>query len=539
MVPDRATLRRPARAAGQEPAKRWLAKSWLAKSSLTDAPNLFTVPPTRGAGPVPGPGRVPRSGGAAVDPFAHLDATAQADLVRRRDVKPIELVEAAIERIEQLNPRLNAVVAPMYERARDAALGAVPAGPFPGVPFLLKDLGAEYAGVPFTEGSAFLAGHVPAEDSELVARYRRAGLIVLGKTNTPEFGILPTTEPRLFGPCRNPWDPSRTTGGSSGGSAAAVAAGMVPMAHANDGGGSIRIPASCCGLFGLKPTRARNPLGPHYGDMFSGLVAEHAVTRSVRDSAALLDATAGPDVGDPYWAPPPARPFLAEVGADPGRLRIAFTAESGNDAPVHPDCVQAVRDAAALCASLGHQVVEAAPALDRDVLTRSFITLWSAGCAWTIDQWARRTGRTPRQELFEPLTWTLAEMGRGNTAPEYLLALQDLQQVARDVARFFVAHDVWLTPTLGEPPVPLGSFEGGPDDPLHGLRRSAAFVPFTPIANVTGQPAMSVPLSWNATGLPVGAHFVGRFGDEATLFRLGAQLEAARPWAARRPPISA
>ena len=238
-------------------------------------------------------------------------------LVRRKEVKAIELVDAAIDRIERLNPTLNAVVTPMYDLARKAASGPLPDGPFTGVPFLLKDLLASYAGVRFTEGSAFLSDYVPDHDSELVARHKRAGLIVVGKTNTPEFGILPTTEPRLFGPTHNPWDVGRTTGGSSGGSAAAVAAGLVPMAHGNDGGGSIRIPASCCGLFGLKPTRGRNPLGPDYGDMFSGLVAEHAITRSVRDSAALLDATSGPDLGDPYWAPPPARPFLQEVGADP------------------------------------------------------------------------------------------------------------------------------------------------------------------------------------------------------------------------------
>ncbi len=471
-----------------------------------------------------------------VESVAFLDATAQADLVRRKEVTPAELVDTAIRRIERLNPLLNAVVTPMPELARRDALAAGATGPFPGVPFLLKDLGAEYAGVGFTEGSAFLAGrYVSPEDSTLVTRLKRAGLIVVGKTNTPEFGILPTTEPRLFGPARNPWDTGRTTGGSSGGSAAAVAAGLVPMAHANDGGGSIRIPASCCGLFGLKPTRARNPLGPHYGDLFSGLVVEHAVTRSVRDSAALLDATSGPEAGDPYWAPPAARPFLDEVGADPGRLRIAFTTRAASGAPIHADCVRAVEEAARLCASLGHEVIEGAPEVDGEVFERAFITLWSSGCAWTIDDWARRIGRPARPEEFEPLTWMLAESGRANSGAAYLLALQDLQRLARGVARFFERHHCWLTPTVAEPPLPLGSFDATPDDPLHGLRRSAAFVPFTPIANVTGQPAMSVPLSWNAGGLPVGVHFVGRFGDEATLFRLAAQLEAARPWAHRRP----
>jgi amidase len=474
-----------------------------------------------------------------VDEFAFLDATAQADLVRRKEVKPVELVDAAIERIERLNPTLNAVVTPMYDLARKAASKPLPDGPFTGVPYLLKDLAAEYAGVRFTEGSAFLGEYVSDQDSELVARLKRAGLIILGKTNTPELGLLPTTEPHLFGPTHNPWDTSRTPGGSSGGSAAAVAAGMVAAAHGNDGGGSIRIPASCCGLFGLKPTRGRNPLGPHYGDIFSGLVAEHAITRSVRDSAALLDATSGPDVGDPYWAPPPARPFFQEVGADPGRLRIAFTTQAATGASVHPDCMAAVRDAAALCAELGHEVVEAAPPIDGQVLTQAFITIWSAGCAWTVDDWARRTGRTPTSDLFESLTWAMQETGRQHSASIYLLALQDLQRVSRNIAPFFVDYDIWLTPTLGEPPVPLGTFDSPPENPLQGLFRAAAFVPFTPICNVTGQPAMSVPLYWNADGLPIGTHFVGRFGDEAALFRLAAQLEQARPWAHRRPPVSA
>jgi len=476
---------------------------------------------------------------AKLDTLVELDATAQAELVRQKEIKPIELVEAAIKRIERLNPTLNAVVTPMYEQARAAATGQLPNGPFAGVPFLLKDLLASYGGVRMTSGSAFERDFVPDHDSELVTRLKRAGLIILGKTNTPEYGILPTTEPRLFGPSRNPWNTNCTTGGSSGGSAAAVAAGMVPMAHGNDGGGSIRIPASCCGLFGLKPTRARNPLGPAFGDIFSGLVVEHALARSVRDSAALLDATSGPDVGDPYWAPPPARPFLEEVGAAPGRLRIAFTTAAFTDVSVHADCVSAVRDAAALCADLGHEVVEAALAVSGDLVTGAFITLWSAGCASTIDQTALTTKRTPTADQFEPLTWGLYEMGRQQTAPAYLLALTQLQGVSREIARFLVDYDVYLTPTLAEPPVPLGTFDSPPENPLQGLFRAAAFLPFTPICNFTGQPGMSVPLFWNAEGLPVGTHFIGRFGDEATLFRLAAQFEAARPWADRRPPVSA
>ena len=476
---------------------------------------------------------------AKADEFTSLDATALAALVRQKQVKAIELLEAAIERIERLNPALNAVVTPMYERAREAAAGKLPDGPFAGVPFLLKDLGALYAGVRMTMGTAFLRNFVPDHESELVTRLKRAGLIIVGKTNTPELGILPTTEPRLFGPSHNPWDIHRTPGGSSGGSAAAVAARFVPMAHANDAGGSIRIPASCCGLFGLKPTRARNPFGPDLGDIYSGLVIDHAVTRSVRDSAALLDATAGPDVGDPYWAPPPTRPFLQEVGADSGKLRIAFTVTTPTTVKVHADCISAVQDAAALCADLGHEMVEAAPEINGELVARAFMVLFSAGCAWTMEGLGLATRQALTQDKFEPLTWALYEMGRQQSASSYLLSLTLLQRVARDIARFFLRYDVLLTPTLAEPPVPLGTFDSPPENPLYGLRRAETFVPFTPICNATGQPAMSVPLYWNAQGLPVGVHFVGRFGDEATLFRLAAQLESARPWVSRRPPVSA
>lgn len=467
-----------------------------------------------------------------------LDATALAELVRKKEVKPIELVEAAIERIERVNPALNAVVTPMYDYAREQALGPMPDGPFAGVPFLLKDFLAECGGVRFTEGTAFLRDYVPDEDSELVKRYKGAGLIIVGKTNTPELAIGITTEPRLFGPTHNPWDTDRTPGGSSGGSGAAVAAGVVPMAHGNDAGGSIRVPASCCGVFGFKPTRARNPLGPHYGDIFTGLAVEHALTRSVRDSAALLDATAGPDLGDPYWAPPPERPFVQEVGAQPGRLRIALSSQTPLGKEVHPDCVAAVRDAAALCEELGHDVVEAAPAFDGELAWQSFTTVLCAGFAWAIDDWGRRTGRTPTSEFFEPFVWSFTQRGRELSAPDYLLALQDLQKLTRDIARFFVDYDIWLTPTLGEPPVPLGTFKFSMEDPFELRRRMATFAPFTYISNATGQPAMSVPLSWNSEDLPVGTHFVGRFGHEATLFRLAAQLEEARPWANRRPPVS-
>lgn len=477
---------------------------------------------------------------SSMEELAWLDAMALAGLVREGEVTPLELVEAAIERCERLNPQLNAVVTPMYDLARAAAQGPLGKGTFAGVPFLLKDLLATYQGVRLTAGSALLKDFVADRDSELVRRQKKAGLITIGKTNTPEWGLMPTTEPVLLGRASNPWDLSRTPGGSSGGSAAAVAAGIVPLAHGNDGGGSIRIPSSCCGLFGLKPTRARNPLGPGFGDLMSGLVVEHALTRSVRDSAALLDATAGPELGDPYWAPPPARPFLQEVGADPGQLRIAFSTRNLFGFEVHADCQAAVRQAAVLCAELGHEVTEAEPSLSQQgYLPLVFGVIWAAGLACTLEGIARLTGQPIQEEQVEPMTWALYQRGRECSAADYLLAVTTAQRVAREIAPFFVQHDLWLTPTLALPPRPLGWHDPTPDDPLRGWRRSAQFAPFTATCNLTGQPAMSVPLYWNQEDLPIGSHFVGRFGDEATLFRLAAQLEQARPWAGRRPPVAA
>jgi len=473
------------------------------------------------------------------DELSNIDALAQAELVRKKDVSPLELVEAAIDRAEWVNPSINAVVIKMYDHARELAQGPIGDGPLAGVPFLLKNLLAEYAGLQFTQSSMFLKDFVPNSDSELVRRYRQAGLITIGKTNTPELGIGATAEPRMYGPSRNPWDLTRSTGGSSGGAAAAVATGIVPAAHGNDAGGSIRIPAACCGLFGLKPTRGRNPLGPHYGDIKNGLVAEHVLTRTVRDSAAILDATSGPDVGDPYPAPRPARPFLEEVGVDPGQLRIALTTKSPLGTPIHPECSASAADVAALCQELGHEVVETSPEYDGEKLWRSFTTVITAGVGSSIDGWARRLGRTPTADEFEPFIWALYERVQRISAPEYLAAVQDMQRVSRDLAQFFEEYDAWLTPTLGEPPVPLGTLVYSGGDPLELRRRQLTFTPFTYISNATGQPSVSVPLSWTGDGLPIGAHFVGRYGDEATLFRLSAQLEEARPWSDRLPPITA
>jgi amidase len=463
------------------------------------------------------------------DDTAWLDATAQADLVRAGSISPAELVEGAITRIEKLNPQINAVIHELFDRARAEAVATLPDGPFRGVPLLLKDLGAELEGTPFCEGTDFAGDYRSTVTQELTQRFIAAGFVICGKTNTPEFGILPTTEPRRFGPSRNPWNTEHSTGGSSGGSAAAVASGMVPVAHANDGGGSIRIPASCCGLVGLKPTRARVSTAPQYGDLMGGLVAEHVVTRSVRDSAAILDAISGPVPGDPYWAPPRRGPsFAAAVGA---------ATPTGSE--VHQDCVTAADNAAALCESLGHQVEDAALTVDGDAFTAHFINVWAAGNAWAIADWEERTGHASEEKDVEPLSWALIELGRSINSAQYLKSMQELQKITRQIAGYFEGIDVLLTPTLGEPPAPLGTFDSPPGEPLAGLFRAAAYGPFTPPFNVTGQPGISLPLQWNGAGLPIGVQFVGRFGDEETLLSLAGQLEEATPWADRRPPVGA
>ncbi len=478
----------------------------------------------------------------SIKDYARYDALGLAELVAKGDVTPAELVEEAITRIEKHNPALNAVIHTMYEQGRAAAAEwATPRAdaraPLRGVPFLLKDINGNYTGVPTAQACRFLAGVPAYRDDTLVARFKAAGLIALGKTNVPECGILPTTESALYGPAHNPWNLAHSTGGSSGGSGAAVAAGIVPLAHANDGGGSIRIPASCCGLVGLKPTRGRNPMGPDLGDMLSGFIVEHVVTRTVRDSAAALDCTHGPEPGDPYAAPAVARPFLDELRAAPKRLRIAFSTTNPSGQKLHPECVRAVETTAKLCEELGHIVEEGAPPFDAGMLTSSFLTVWTAGVTTLIEAFGMMNGRTPGDGDLEGLTRGLYEQGKQITAAQYQIAIGMLQMTGRFIGRWHETYDCWLTTTLGAPPIRLGVIDIQERDPMKGFAPILDYVPFTPLQNATGQPAISLPLHWTADGLPVGVQFSARLGGEATLFALAGQLEQARPWIQRKPPV--
>lgn len=470
-----------------------------------------------------------------MDQYERFDGLGLAELVKTRQVSAQELLNAAIERLERRNPTINAVVSRLFDAANAAIARGLPSGPFTGVPYLLKDLGAYYAGTVTSAGSAFLRDAVADHDSEIVARMKRAGLVIFGKTNTSEFGLSTSAEPKRFGPTRNPWNQEFSAGGSSGGAAAAVASGMVPMAHATDGGGSIRIPASCCGLFGLKPNRARNPMGPDFGEGWSGASVGHAVTRSVRDSAALLDATAGPDIGDPYWAPPPKGPYLAEVGADPGRLKIAFSATAWNGQEVDSECVAAVVEAAKLCESLGHHLEPASPDIDADENATAARIIISAHTRRALEARAAVLGRDPSPDDVEAVTWSMAEFGRAATASDYAHALVSMHRIGRVVARFFCRFDILLTPTMCKPPHRLGTLAMTGTDPQVFVQALMGTIAFTSLFNTSGNPAMSVPLHWSANGLPVGVQFVAPFGDEAMLLRLAAQIEAARPWAERRP----
>lgn len=465
--------------------------------------------------------------------YAAYDALGLAELIRGRQISASELLEAALARIAAVNPRINAVVTPLYDEARAAVREGLPDGPFAGVPYVFKELVVSVMGAPTTSASRLFAGNMPSADSEIVARCRRAGLVVIGKTNSSEFGLSAATEPALFGATHNPWKLDLSPGGSSGGSAAAVAAGLLPMGHATDGGGSIRIPAACCGLFGLKPTRGRITAGPEGGEGLAGFANQHAVAWSVRDSAALLDATAGPLAGDPYFAPPQQRSYQEEAGRDPRRLRVAFATTTLHGAPVDPEIVAATEATARLCEALGHDVVEASPIFDFEAVRSGFSAVFAANCMASI---ARATGgRLPLEGAVEPLTRAIAERGLAMPAYDYIRHLQILQRESRVIARFFQQYDVWLTPTLAMLPQVTGYFDVNDTDVERWLERLLAFTPVAFLANVTGQPAMSVPLDESKSGLPIGSHFMARYGEEGLLFQLAGQLERAKPWFNRRP----
>ncbi len=497
------------------------------------------------------------------EPFADYeqhDATGLADLVSQRQVHPGELVEAALDRITARNPAINAVIRPRFADARSQAAGPVPEGPFAGVPFLIKDLAFE-EGEQVAFGSVFFRDYRADTTSALIERFRAAGLISLGRTNTPEFGLLPSTEPTLYGPTANPWSLAHSPGGSSGGAAAAVASGMVPMAHASDGGGSIRIPASACGLFGLKPTRGRTPQRPLSGP--DGLPVGLGVSRSVRDSARLLDAVHGAVHGDRWHAPSPAGSFAEAARRHPARLRIAYTIHDFRGRRVHPDVAEGVLATARLCEELGHEVLEDRPAVDGDQMAASFLLLWEAVPASVfqlileeaneqlagrilrkLGDWramrliARLDSRKSKQPAFEPFTWALAKRANSTRSGVLAKAYGDLQAITYEAADFLERVDLFLSPVLGTPPVRTGEIDQEIDlDDL--IEQLVEYVSFTPLANFTGFPAMTVPLHWNDTGLPIGSHFLGRFGEEEMLLGLAGQLETAKPWWDRRPPTPA
>jgi amidase len=498
----------------------------------------------------------------AFDEYVKYDATALAELVRSGEVTPAELLETAIARAEEVNPQLNAIVTPLYEKGREMAAQLPKSGTFRGVPFLLKDLEFDWAGTPMKLGSRGYQNFVSTIDSEAVRRLKAAGLVLFGKTNTPEFGLTPYTESKLYGPARNPWKPTHSPGGSSGGSAVAVASGIVPAATASDGGGSIRIPASCCGLFGLKPSRGRVTLGPRFGELWNGAVIGHSVTRSVRDSAGLLDVVAGgpayrPFAGDPYGIAPPERPFLEEVGREPGPLRIAFSTQTLiASQPVDSECVKAVQETARLLESLGHTVEEAPLPYEKTIITEAFFANILSETAATLRELGNYLGRPVRRDDVELNTWAQARLAEGFSAADAAYQKRRWNTLNRSMGQLHETYDLFLTPTLPRPPIAIGTFQNTASeqrllklvDSLGALKylngskmveelaeRSLGYISFTVITNMTGQPSMSVPLHWSPDGLPIGVMFAAKLGDEATLFRLAGQLEQTRPWFMKRP----
>jgi amidase len=473
----------------------------------------------------------------AFSDYGSYDGIGLAELVRNKEVSTAELLDEAIARTAKIDPQINAVVVKHYDYAERQIEKGLPSGPFTGVPFLLKDLEI-LEGTRTTSGASVYKDNVADHTGTLPQRFLTAGLTIFGKSSTPEFGLMPTTESRLFGPTRNPWNLAHSPGGSSGGAAAAVAARILPVAHASDGGGSIRIPASASGVFGLKPTRARTPLGPDRGEGWSGFSCGHVVSISVRDSAAMLDAIHGPEPSSPYVAPPPERPFLEEVSRDPGRLRIAFTDKSPYGEAIDPEIAAATREVAALLSGLGHRVDERAPSLAADPAV-VMSTIVAANTALNVRLAEQRLGRAMTDRDFESLTLASAHNAQKATATDYVAAQLSAFQISRTLATFFERCDVFLCPTLCSPPLRLGELNSMAQDLSHIAPILRRYMPATSMFNMSGQPAMSVPLAWNQAGLPLGMMFSARFGDEATLIRLAAQLEHERPWKNRLPPICA
>ena len=489
---------------------------------------------------------------ASNDDTRWLDATAQAELISTGEATSTELVDASIDRIERLDGDLNAVIMRWFDRARHQAqaFDELPIeseqrrSPFAGVPFLLKDLHIHAAGMPLTSGNKAAEADPPlsTHNSNLVQRFRNAGLIALGRTNSPEMGSLPVTEPEAYGPTRNPWNTAHTPGGSSGGAAAAVAAGLVPIAHASDGGGSIRIPASCCGLVGLKPSQGRVSMGPERDE--SGLSVQLCVSRTVRDTARMLDAVQGPGVGDSVIAPAPIRPYLDELGVDPGRLRIGLLDSHPIGGDLHADCVTAVRSAATLLEGLGHDVSLGHPAILEDgEFPRQFAAMWAALMAVGINALGTTIGRPLTADDVEPVNWAQREYAGHLSASEYATSLAAVGQYRRHVQGWWAdGWDLLLTPTLSAPPLPIGGLYGDqgddvdPANPMAPSIRAGRFVSFTPQFNASGQPAITLPLHWNDSGLPIGVQLVAAYGREDLLIQVASQLEAAAPWADRRPP---
>jgi amidase len=469
-------------------------------------------------------------------------ALEQARMVREGECSARELVDASLDAIERVNGELNAFVHVANDSARAEAdrVGAGDERPLAGVPIAVKDLLAPVAGMPMTWGMAAMKGWVPKEDGNVVRRLKRAGAIVVGKTNTPELGILPVTEPDANGVTRNPWDSGRTPGGSSGGSGAAVASGMVSLAHGNDGGGSIRIPASACGLVGLKPSRGRVSMQPLWTEGGVGLPVDGVLTRTVRDTAAGLDVLAGYEPGDAFVLPPPSAPFAEAAERAPGRLRVGFGTESPNGVPVDPDVQRTVRETAELLAEMGHDVKEAQPHVDTEHYIENFVKVWVAGTGDEMHTLEQLKGEPIGDDGIEPLTRQMREVAGSMSATDYLVALDALRRIARVIAGWWNDYDILVTPTLTKPAIEVGALKPADgEEPITQLMNSATWVPFTPVWNVTGQPAISLPLGESGSGLPIGVQFIGALAAEETLISLAAQLEQARPWADRRPDIAA